>query len=913
MADSKPMREDDLAAIVAAKITGALGYQGGRLSQERQKAERYYKGEPFGNEMDGRSQVVSRDVAEAVDAMMPSLCKIFTSGDEVVRFEPTRQEEEEQAKQATDYVNWIWNQQNDGFSIFFTWFKDALLKKSGVVKIWWDDTPEKVKERYVGLTQHERDLLLADENIELVEEKAYPDPQAQRLMAMAMLGELTPPALPPPPQQPQLPPPSPGGPQMPGEPTQAPQPEPPVPGPVDGQAASLPAPQNQGMPGAAAAAPSMPPAAAPLPAVAGAAGAPPLPAALPQIPDVYDVTVMRTNKSGRVKVVPVPTDEFLIDRRAVSLDAVPFLAHRLKKTVSEACQMFPDKAAKIKDVDKGDDQDFNMERLERFQDEDEYPYRDDGVIDPTTREIWITESYIRADYDGDGVAELRKVTVAGSANTLVLDNEEVDDHPFAALTPIPMPHKFFGMSIADQTMDLQLIKSTLFRGMLDSQYLSLAPQMGAVEGQVNLDDLLNRRPGGIVRIKQPTALVPITTQPVAADALQGIAYLDTVREQRTGVQRFTAGPGADALNSAYTQTATGAGMVENASQERLELIARNFAETGVKRAFRRILALVCQHQDRIHTVKLRGKWVDMDPRDWSDRMDMTVNVGLGTGNKQQQIAAISNLLLHDQQIIELQGGMNGPLVYAKNIYNKLAKLVEASGLRSVQPYYNEPGAPPPEGTPPPHPPMPPPEIMKTQMQIQADQATTQLQLQADQQKTMAQIQADMASQEAERQHKERLALADIQSKQALEVTRLNQERELRLAELAHQQQRLGLDHAVATTSAILDDKKIETDAALKASQLQAENARTAAEHQMRQTEFAHTAETHDREFGFKAATADREHGFKVATTPGAQPAPKLKGIELVKDKSGRSTGARKHYDDGSSEDIAIGHAPAQAQ
>jgi hypothetical protein len=191
--------------------------------------------------------------------------------------------------------------------------------------------------------------------------------------------------------------------------------------------------------------------------------------------------------------------------------------------------------------------------------------------------------------------------------------------------------------------------------------------MGAVEGQVNLDDLLNRRPGGVVRMKSPGALVPIATQPVAADALQGIAYLDTVREQRTGVQRFTAGPGADALNSAYTQTATGAGMVENASQERLELIARIFAETGVKRAFRRTYELVCKHQDRAQTIRLRGKWVEMDPRDWSDRLDMTVNVGLGTGNKQQQIGTITNMLMHDRRLSQIQGGLHGPVVTAQNL------------------------------------------------------------------------------------------------------------------------------------------------------------------------------------------------------------------------------------------------------
>jgi hypothetical protein len=857
MADSKPMRESDLAAIVAAKIASALGRPGDALSGDRVKAEQYYKGEPFGNEQDGRSKVVSRDVAEAVDAMMPPLLKIFSSGDEVVRFEPTGPEDEESAKQATDYVNWIWNQQNDGFSIFHTWFKDALLKKAGVIKIWWDSADQEVKDGdYVGLTDDEVNAISKQEDVtRVVTLRSYPDPSFVPPPAMPMLpGPVAPGMLPPPA----------------GAPVAG---QPPVP-------ALMP--------------PQMPPAPVDMPPA--------------EPPTVHDVTVYKTKSVGCVKVMAVPPDEFLIDRRAAGIDGTD-LGHRRKYTISELRGLFPKKRKQIDNLDAGDDGEFDQERIERFSDEGGYTTSDtDGVMDPATRQVWVTEFYVRADFDGDGVAELRKVTVAGSSNNLVLDNEEVDDHPFAALTPIPMPHKFYGMSIADQTMDLQLIKSTLFRGMLDSLYLQNAPQMGAVEGQVNLDDLLNRRPGGVVRMKSPGALVPIATQPVAADALQGIAYLDTVREQRTGVQRFTAGPGADALNSAYTQTATGAGMVENASQERLELIARNFAETGVKRAFRRILELVCQHQDKAKVIRLRGKWVEMDPREWSTRMDMSVNVGLGTGNKQQQIAAISNLLLHDQQIIAIQGGLHGPLVTAENVYNKFVKLVEASGLRSPDPYYTDP-----KNAPPMPPPPPPPEVIKTQMQIQADQATMQLQLQADQQKTAAQLQADGQRTQAEMAHKERIVAAELQTKRDIELARMAHERELKAAEMAHQERRLGFDHAVATTSAILDDKKIETDAAIKAQQLQAENARTQAEHAMRQTELAHTAQTSDREFGLKAQSADREHDFKVKTTPGATPAPVRVRIELLKDGKGRTAGAREHFDDGSTRDTAIGHAPAQAQ
>jgi len=170
------MDDSELRGLIASKIQNAIGYQGGRLSQERQLADRYYQGSPFGNELPGRSQVVSRDVAEAVDGMMPSLMKIFTSGDEIVKFEPTGPEDEEVAKQATDYVNWIFMKQNTGFSIMFDWFKTALLKKNGLLKIWWDKREINKKETYEGLDDWAFRKLMDDPDLELVEHDEYPDP-----------------------------------------------------------------------------------------------------------------------------------------------------------------------------------------------------------------------------------------------------------------------------------------------------------------------------------------------------------------------------------------------------------------------------------------------------------------------------------------------------------------------------------------------------------------------------------------------------------------------------------------------------------------------------------------------------------------------------------------------------------------
>lgn len=280
----------------------------------------------------------------------------------------------------------------------------------------------------------------------------------------------------------------------------------------------------------------------------------------------------------------------------------------------------------------------------------------------------------------------------------MLENEEADGHPFAALCPNPLPHRFWGLSVADQTLDLQVVKSTLWRGALDSIYLANAPQLGVLEGKVNVDDLLNRRPGGIVRMRDAGAIIPIATQPVSADAFQMIEYLDTVREQRTGVTRYNQGLDADTLN----KTATGIHAIQSAAQQRLELIARIFAETGVKRAFKRVLELVSKHQSAPHIIRLRNRWVAMDPRAWSEEMDLAVTVGLGTGNRDQQVLTLLRLLELDERIVALQGDVSGPLVTARNVYNMLVKLVEAAGLKSADSYYSDPG------TVPPVPPAPPP-------------------------------------------------------------------------------------------------------------------------------------------------------------------------------------------------------------
>jgi hypothetical protein len=640
------MTDSELKSILAAEIADSLAHLGGELSEQRRKALRYYLGEPFGNEQEGRSKVVSTDVADVVEWILPALLKIFTAGDEVVRFEPTGPEDEEVAKQATEYVNWIFSRDNSGFLNLHMLFKDALLQKNGIAKVWWEEGECATRESYLRKSFEEMQLVLADPDVEPIAHSEYQD----RGVAMGPNGLQIETAV-----------------------------------------------------------------------------------------TYHDLVVKRRRKSGAVRIMTVPPEEFLISRRARSIEEAPFVAHRLRKTVSELIEMGYDRDL-VDRLPGSEDDDPTGERRERFALEEDHDRSAADRPNRAMREIWLTECYIKCDWDGDGIAERRKVTVAGSGQE-ILDNEAwAGPLPFVSLTPIPMPHRFFGLSIADLVMDLQLIKSSILRQILDNLYLSNNGRH-IISDQVNLDDLLTSRPGGIVRLKNGALpgqghILPLDTPLVAAQAFPMLEYIDGVRENRTGVTRYMQGLDADTLN----KTASGINQIMTAAQQRVELIARVFAETGVKDLFRKILELVNRHQSAPRIIRLRNRWVPMDPREWNTQMDVSISVGLGTGNKDQMLTHLRSLLEIQVQAIRMQGGIEGPLVRLENVYNTLAKLVENAGLKSADPYFTDPAQRPPMPPPPPAPQQPDPALAAVQQQARLEAAR----LAFDRQRAAADLALDRA-------------------------------------------------------------------------------------------------------------------------------------------------------------------------
>jgi hypothetical protein len=408
----------------------------------------------------------------------------------------------------------------------------------------------------------------------------------------------------------------------------------------------------------------------------------------------HDVVLSRKAYVGKVKVENVPPEEFLISREAKTIEDARFTCHRVLKTLSELRLMYPDEDLDPRDLGSGEDSYLYQSDLARFDFDNSkgLPWGDGNITseDESLRTYWLHESFMKIDYDGDGIAELRKVCSVGQK---VLANEAIDSIPFISITPIKIPHKFFGLSIADLVLDIQKIKSVLMRNLMDNMYNQNFGRYAVLEGQANLDDLLTQRPGGVVRVKSPNAIMPLATPQLEQSSFSMLDYLDKLRESRSGVNKFSQGLNESALTSHTTATAVSATMT--AAQSRVELIARCFAETGVKELMRTIYELVLKNQDHQRVVMLRNKWVPVRPDMWRDKMDCTVSVGIGNGNRDQQLMHLTTMLSFAGDA--MRGGLK--IVNEKNMYNMGAALIKNMGFQNVDDFLTDPESVPPQPDP----------------------------------------------------------------------------------------------------------------------------------------------------------------------------------------------------------------------
>ena len=611
------MTEEEIIGLVESEINGSSDYMDSEISSQRERSMEYFYGEPFGNEEDGRSQVVVTDVQDTLMWMMPSLMRIFTAGDRVVKFVPEGPEDEDTAEQATKYVNHVFYKQNDGFMVLYNMFLDALMQKVGIVKHYWEEVEKTTTESYQNLTEQEYSLIQQDDELEVVEHQEnvtiteQPDP---------FTGELV------------------------------------------------------------------------------------------QVEEVFhDVTFARTSMEGKVTIENVPPEEFLINRGAKTLEDARFICHRSHKSKSELLQMGfdPDVVEDLPGYTGGaDDITTSQEYMARHAYDSTDVYPNQAAAD-SEMVVQIYESYVKLDMDGSGISVLHKICHAGSE---LLDIEPIDYIPFSTVCPIPIPHKFYGLSVAETVEDIQLIRSTLTRNLLDNMYLSNNGRFQVVEGQVNIDDLLTNRPGGIVRTRSPNALQPIQTPSLQPYSFQMLQYWEDIKSGRTGVNPKTQGLSADVLKTHVTTGAVTAALTN--AQGRLELIARVFADTGVRNMFKSIYNLIQRYEDRKKVVRLNNNYFQIDPASWREDLDVDIEVGIGYGDQDVRLQNISNFAT----LIEKVGQQTQGMIQPGNVYNLVREIADEMGIKNVDKFIS---------TPPTEP--PPPSAQEQLQQVQAQAMMTQAQ------------------------------------------------------------------------------------------------------------------------------------------------------------------------------------------
>jgi hypothetical protein len=585
----EPMDDTELQGIVSGELEDAVSYIDSDVSPIRAKGTEYYRGDPFGNEEDGRSQVVAMEVRDTVSAMLPSLMKVFFSTENVVEYVPRGPEDVAGAQQATDYANYVFTSDNNGFMTTYALFKDSLVRKCGIAKYWWEEVEEVKIEEYSGLDDQTLQVLM-QEGAEVKIVVSYPEPGAVPQMDM-----------------------------------------------------------TTGLP--------MP------------------------VPMIHDVEIKRNTRDGRIRIMAVPPEELILDRRARSFDDAGIIAHRQMATVSDLIAMGYDQE-EIEENISSTDLDSNDEYLARQPLSTTFGAADS--LNPMQRRVLYIEAYMRVDFDGDGIPELRKICCMGSGYTMVR-NLPASYIPFVDFPCDPEPHTspLEAMSIFDITHDIQEIKSEIMRNTLDSLAQSIHPRTAVVEGQVNIDDVLNNETGAIIRMRAPGMVQPFSSPFVGQPAFAMMDYMDQMREDRTGMSKAAMGLDPDALQST-TKAAVAATV--SASQSRLELQARILAE-GMKKLFKGILYLMTTHQDKPRMVRLRNEWVQIDPRVWDASMDVNVNIGLGNGDVNEKINALNIIMQKQEQIMAQFGPMN-QIASLPMYIRTLQKAIELSGYKDASSYFN---------------------------------------------------------------------------------------------------------------------------------------------------------------------------------------------------------------------------------
>jgi len=556
------LSDDELVSIIRSHRAQSLGDETTELANERASAMDHYHGRPYGDEQKGRSQVVSKDLADTVGWIMPAIMKAYTQSGNLVDFMATSEEDEEGASQEADYINHVIMKDNGGWLTLHDWVKDALLLKNGYVKHWWDESEKTREVDYSGLT--EIGLVKLFQELEQEGSEVEVLEQDEEVVETEQ-GPLT----------------------------------------------------------------------------------------------TFSLKLRVTTKKGCVRIEAVPAEEIRISKRArAGTQTSPFTEHFTTKTRTELIEMgmdadWVDALPASSDNGTADNQTTSRDSMNEESEDDSLS------VDRSMDEIEYSEAYILVDYDKDGKAELRKViTVADRIPPGDGWNEVVDCVALTSMTTKRVPHRHIGESLDDDLADLQQIKTVLTRQLMDNVYGSNNQQY-VINELAHVPDFLQSLPNGLKRIKTDLPVqgmvMPLPVTPIINQILPAIDYIDGMKDERSGVNELSTNVDPDVLKD----TTKGAFMegVSRASQK-VEMILRMTAETGVKELVLRVHELLIKHQDVPRKMKLRGKYIEINPTEWRERTDMTVRVGLGTGSEEEKRQKLTLVNALQESLKEI--GLVGP-------------------------------------------------------------------------------------------------------------------------------------------------------------------------------------------------------------------------------------------------------------
>jgi hypothetical protein len=616
----------DLVGVIKSEMDDAKDFIH-QVGSERAESTEFY----LGNEPEGtsslQSEFVSTDVRESVLFMLPSIMRTFFGTKKIVEFVPKGPEDIQLAEQQTDYINYLIREKNPGFQVLYDVFKDALVRKTGFVKVFWDDSVTATTHEYSNIDPQSYQALILDKNVEVIEESVTKE-------TITTFD------------------------------------------PISGEEVTQ------------------------------------------DIPASYDLTIRRLKPKDQVCIESVPPEEILISRHARDIETASYVAHRMIKSVSDLVAMGYDPEEIEEYAGYGgsalDPESYEEQEARNPFDNMVYPDRHDAG----GKDVYYVEHYLYYDFDGDGIDERIRVCTAGDG-LHVLNVEPWDELPICMFCPDPEPHTAIGSCPADYLKPIQAAKSQIMRDTLDSLGHSIFPRMGIVEGQVNVDDVLNTDIGQPIRMRAPGMVQPFAVPFVGKEAFPVLGYLDESKENRTGVSKASAGLNAEALQSttsaAVTATMSGA-------QGRVELICRHFAEGGLKAMFKTVNNLVIKHQNAQDVFRLNGKFIPVDPRYWDSDKDMVVNVAISKSSDAEKFQVLTQLAGKQEQIMQTLGPQN-PLVSMQQYANTLTRMIELAGFQDAQTFINTEVPPmPPQ---PQEPPQPDPAALLAQAEAQKAQVQAQ--------------------------------------------------------------------------------------------------------------------------------------------------------------------------------------------